>query len=286
MLKAALYLAGDRRYEKDLKAVDASPIADERINSWSFYSDRRRRGLHARRRSSICSATIRRARCSRTRVAEGLVGQTSYYYNTQELVWGVTGLGKWVNGARRQGHGRRHADRRRRDDRRRARRKHKTNDKTWSLARASEYKSLTLDVPAVGRGHVARDQQRGRAAGRRLQGRRQRPDGHAHVPRRSTAPRSISASGRAQARRPRVRRDRGREHERRDDPEHRARRSAARRLRDREPAARPQRPRPTGSKRRGAVGDRLHEHARRSPRGVRHARGRTRRRRSSTRCAR
>ena len=45
MLKAALYLAGDRRYEKDLKAVDTSPIVDERINSWSFYSDRRRRGF-------------------------------------------------------------------------------------------------------------------------------------------------------------------------------------------------------------------------------------------------
>ncbi|HET9991408.1 MAG TPA: alpha-2-macroglobulin family protein, partial [Kofleriaceae bacterium] len=45
LLKAALYLAGDRRYVADLKAVDSTPIATERINSWSFYSDRRRRGF-------------------------------------------------------------------------------------------------------------------------------------------------------------------------------------------------------------------------------------------------
>jgi len=29
-------------------------------------------------------------------VAEGLRGHTSSWYNTQELVWGVTGLGKRV----------------------------------------------------------------------------------------------------------------------------------------------------------------------------------------------
>ena len=42
MLQAALYLAGDRRFEKQLKTVDTSVIAPQRINSWSFYSDRRR----------------------------------------------------------------------------------------------------------------------------------------------------------------------------------------------------------------------------------------------------
>ncbi len=45
LLEAALYLAGDRRYAAELKAVDATPIAPDRINSWSFYSDRRARGL-------------------------------------------------------------------------------------------------------------------------------------------------------------------------------------------------------------------------------------------------
>ena len=45
MLQAALYLAGDRRYEKELKSPDASPVTGERRNSWSFYSDQRRRGF-------------------------------------------------------------------------------------------------------------------------------------------------------------------------------------------------------------------------------------------------
>ena len=34
-----------RRFAKELKAPDTSPIANERINSWSFYSDRRKRGF-------------------------------------------------------------------------------------------------------------------------------------------------------------------------------------------------------------------------------------------------
>ena len=72
---------------------------------------------------------------------------------------------------------------------------------------------------------------------------------------------------------------------RRGDPEHRARRSAARRLRDREPAARPRLQGRLGQGRR-AVGASTSEHARRSPRGVRLAAARRRRRRSSTRCAR
>src|SRR5205823_2568223 len=81
------------------------------------------------------------------RVAEGITGQPSYYYNTQELVWGVTGLGKWVQATAAKGiaDGTLKAD-----GATIAARKTKTksNDRTWSLMRASEYKSLTLDVPA------------------------------------------------------------------------------------------------------------------------------------------
>jgi uncharacterized protein YfaS (alpha-2-macroglobulin family) len=43
MLKAALYLAGDRRYERDLKTVDASPIG-RRVNI-ELLLDRRRRAM-------------------------------------------------------------------------------------------------------------------------------------------------------------------------------------------------------------------------------------------------
>jgi uncharacterized protein YfaS (alpha-2-macroglobulin family) len=150
MLKAALYLAGDRRYEKDLKAVDTSPIAEERINSWSFYSDRRRRGLMLSTFFDLFGNDPA-GELLATRVAETLTGQTSYYYNTQELVWGVTGLGKWVAALAAKGTaaGTLVADGATINPRAA---KHKSNDKAWSLARASEYKQLTLEVPAQAAG--------------------------------------------------------------------------------------------------------------------------------------
>jgi uncharacterized repeat protein (TIGR01451 family) len=75
-----------------------------------------------------------------------LVGEPAWYYNTQELVWGITGLGKWVNAVAGKGvgAGKLTADGQVINPRAS---KVKTTDKTWSLQRASEYKSLTLDVP-------------------------------------------------------------------------------------------------------------------------------------------
>jgi uncharacterized protein YfaS (alpha-2-macroglobulin family) len=152
MLKAALYIAGDHRYEKDLKAVDTSPIVDVRINSWSFYSDRRRRGLML----SIFVDLFKTDPAGEPlaqRVAEMLGGQQGYYYyyNTQELVWGVSGLGKWVTGMGAKGTpaGTLVADGVTINPRAA---KHKTSDKAWSLIRASEYHQLTLDVPAQAAG--------------------------------------------------------------------------------------------------------------------------------------
>ncbi len=150
MLKAALWLSGDRRYEKDLKAVDASPIKGERINSWSFYSDLRRRGLQLATFFDLFGNDAA-GEVLAQRVAEGLVGQPSYYYNTQELVWGVTGLGKWIKAVAAKGTaaGTLIADGKAVDPRKT---KTKSNDKTWALSRASEYKTLTLDVPASAQG--------------------------------------------------------------------------------------------------------------------------------------
>jgi hypothetical protein len=150
MLKAALYLAGDRRYEKDLKAVDTSPIAEDRVNSWSFYSDRRRRGFMLSTFFDLFGADPAGEPLAQ-RVAEGLQGQPSYYYNTQELVWGVTGLGKWVQAQAGKGvaDGTLEADGAVIGARKT---KTKSNDRTWSLMRASEYKTLTLDVPASSAG--------------------------------------------------------------------------------------------------------------------------------------
>lgn len=150
LLKAALYLAGDRRYEKDLKAIDATPIDNERINSWSFYSDRRRRGLMLSTFFDLFGNDPA-GDILAERVAEGLSSQPSYWYNTQELVWGVTGLGKWVTalGAKGTPAGTLVADGTTINPRST---KHKSADKTWSLSRASEYKQLTLDVPAQAAG--------------------------------------------------------------------------------------------------------------------------------------
>ena len=150
MLQAALYLAGDRRYEKDLKNVDTSPIAIERINSWSFYSDRRRRGFMLSTFHDLFGNDPAGEPLAQ-RVAESLQSEPSYYYNTQELVWGITGLGKWVtaSAANRVAGGKLVADGVTIDARPT---KLKSNDKTWSLARASEYKTLTLEVPQAAAG--------------------------------------------------------------------------------------------------------------------------------------
>jgi uncharacterized protein YfaS (alpha-2-macroglobulin family) len=146
MLKAALYLAGDRRYAADLKTIDASPVSKERINSWSFYSDRRRRGLQLSTFHDLFGNDAAGEPLA-NRVAEMLTAEkSSYYYNTQELVWGITGLGKWVHGLGSKGTaaGTLVADGTTIEPRKS---KLKTNDKAWSLSRASEYKALTLDVP-------------------------------------------------------------------------------------------------------------------------------------------
>lgn len=93
LLKAAIYLSGDRRFEADLRRLDTSPIANDRHTGGSFYSDQRRRGFMlglyldlfgpegARPMADLIAAKLRRP---------------SGRYTTQELVWSVTGLGKWA----------------------------------------------------------------------------------------------------------------------------------------------------------------------------------------------
>ena len=145
LLQAALYRAGDRRYEKELKAPDTSPIAKTRANDWSFYSDRRRRGLMLSTFHDLFG-NAPAGDLLATRVAESLASEPSSYYTTQELVWGVTGLGKWVAGLGAHGtaDGKLVANGTAIAPRKPA---HKSNDRTWSVRRASDYATLTLDVP-------------------------------------------------------------------------------------------------------------------------------------------
>jgi len=150
LLEAALHLAGDRRYDAELKAVDTSPISEDRVNGYSFYSDRRRRGLMLSTFFDLFGNDPA-GELLATRVAESLSGRASAAYNTQELVWGVTGLGKWVSataahatpGGTLVADGATLAPRAA---------KHTSTDLAWSLARASEYKQLALDVPAKASG--------------------------------------------------------------------------------------------------------------------------------------
>ena len=96
MLKAALWHAGDRRYEDDLKSPDVSPVTEERRNRWSFYSDRRRRALVLTLHGELFGNDPSGEELANL-VANALQGQRSGWYTTQELMWGVTGLGRRVS---------------------------------------------------------------------------------------------------------------------------------------------------------------------------------------------
>jgi hypothetical protein len=153
MLKAALYLAGDRRYEKDLRNPDISPVTEERWNGWSFYSDRRRRGFMLSTFQDLFGDDAAGEPLAQ-RVAEALKQERSGYYTTQELVWGITGLGKRVAGASSKfsapvltADGKEVAVQQQGN-------KQRASDKTWALVRASERKGLNLKVLDKGEGKL------------------------------------------------------------------------------------------------------------------------------------
>ncbi|RYZ35964.1 MAG: hypothetical protein EOO71_33545, partial [Myxococcaceae bacterium] len=152
LLKAALWLSGDRRYEKDLRSPDLSPVTDERKNNWSFYSDRRRRGMQLSTFQDLFGDAPEGEPLARM-VATALQTRSSAYYSTQELVWGITGLGKRLQGTATSftpptltAGGKALAASPEKDAR--------VSDRTWSLARASERTGLSLDMKDKGTGSV------------------------------------------------------------------------------------------------------------------------------------
>lgn len=143
LLKAALYLAGDRRYERDLKNPDVSAILPERYNYWSFYSDRRRRAMTLAVFQDLFGKDTAGETLANL-VAESLRGHRSSYYTTQELVWGVVGLGKRIGDrAPIVGTPTLSAD----GKKVAAQATGKAGDVTWALARASERRGLSLVIP-------------------------------------------------------------------------------------------------------------------------------------------
>jgi len=151
LLKASLYLAGDRRFEADLKSPDVSPLKRDRRNNWWFYSDLRRRAMTLTVHQDLFGNDPSGERLAQL-VASSLSRSRSSYYSTQEIVWGVTGLGKRVldsassftpptlkgNGRGLEG----------------IEPLAGAPDRTWQVARASEYSSLVLNVPDTPDGKV------------------------------------------------------------------------------------------------------------------------------------
>lgn len=96
LLMAALQASGDRRYEKALRTLDVSDLNWRRANDWSYYSDLRRRGLTLAVYHELFGTSAEGVPLADL-VARGLrQHQESYRYTTQELMWGVSSLGKWV----------------------------------------------------------------------------------------------------------------------------------------------------------------------------------------------
>ena len=95
LLKAALWLAGDRRFEKELRSPVLPSLTDDRAGGWDWYSDRRRRGLMLNVMVDLFGADPSVDGLAGT-VAESLRGMSSRSYTTQELAWGVSGLGRWA----------------------------------------------------------------------------------------------------------------------------------------------------------------------------------------------
>jgi uncharacterized protein YfaS (alpha-2-macroglobulin family) len=146
MLQAGLYLMGDRSFEAELKTLDLSPVTESRSNGWTFWSDRRARGfmlstfvdLFGRDPSGERMATL---------VADSLRGHSSGWYTTQELVWGITGLGKFVGEVATDFDppvlllGKKEVE---------PSASHE-NERTWSIPRASERGRITIDVKRTDR---------------------------------------------------------------------------------------------------------------------------------------
>jgi uncharacterized protein YfaS (alpha-2-macroglobulin family) len=95
MLQAGLYLMGDRSFESELKSPDLSPVRDLRSTGWTFWSDRRARGFMLSTFADLFGRDPAGERLA-TLVADSLRGHRSSWYTTQELVWGITGLGKYA----------------------------------------------------------------------------------------------------------------------------------------------------------------------------------------------
>lgn len=100
LLKAALYLAGDRSFEADLRQPykDGTGISDVRRNGWSFYSELRFRGMQLNIMEELFPQSAE-AHPLATAIAERLrASKRSHSLTTQEISWTASGLGQRSRG--------------------------------------------------------------------------------------------------------------------------------------------------------------------------------------------
>ncbi len=95
LLKAALYLTGDKRYAADLEKFDLRPIYFLRQYSWSYYSDMRYRALVLSVYGDLFG-TSAKAKPLVDLLVETIKAHPYYYFNTQELGWALTAIAKQV----------------------------------------------------------------------------------------------------------------------------------------------------------------------------------------------
>jgi hypothetical protein len=149
LLMAALHEMGDHRFEEQLKSPDLSQPERNSRYGYSYYSDLRRRGLALSVFQDLFGKDPAGEKLAR-QVGQLLSKQRSSYYTTQELVWGITGLGKWVDAGAASFDA--SLTRGAAGDLKPA--SSRGAAKTWRLHRASEYPELALDVKAKGPGKL------------------------------------------------------------------------------------------------------------------------------------
>lgn len=100
LLYAALYLGGDRSYEEELRSPQAEFRSGRAENSRTFFSEQRSRGLMLSVFIDLFGTHADGEELFR-QVAKDL--RELRYRNTQTVLWGVTGLGKWLQNQAQEG---------------------------------------------------------------------------------------------------------------------------------------------------------------------------------------
>lgn len=92
LLAAALYLSGDRRHEKRLRAVSSKPLTRSKRWSWSWYTDLRHRALELSVYTELFG--VKGGEGAAAAIGEVLRDTPSERFTTQELGWALTALGR------------------------------------------------------------------------------------------------------------------------------------------------------------------------------------------------